>query len=311
MKALLHYRAGQHFRRLLAACADRLQTVIVEPGDNRLLERELADADILLHVLEPVTSRVIDMAPNLKLIQKIGVGTDAIDVGYARSHGVAVCNMPGTNTPAVAEMTLALMFACLRRTAYLSELTKAGKAWHAQNDVVDELAEIGGRTVGLIGYGAVARRLVPVLSALGAFPIAYDQNQTDSGIQCRSLDDLLSRADIVSLHLPATSETAKLMDANRIGLMRPGSVLINTARGTLVDEDALADALFEGRLAAAGLDVFSSEPPPAGHRLFALPNVVAMPHIAWLTQETTRRSIDFVLENSRRLDAGETLLCCV
>src|SRR5690606_32011973 len=120
---------GPALRSLLAASADRLPVAVVEPGDDKALAREMADADILLHVLTPVTAAVIDLAPRLRLIQKIGVGLDTIDLAHARARGIAVANMPGTNTAAVAEMTLALMLACLRRTAALSEATKAGRGW--------------------------------------------------------------------------------------------------------------------------------------------------------------------------------------
>ena len=308
MKAVLHYRAGAQFRALLPAAADGLNVAVVEPADDAALAAELADADTLLHVLAPVTARIMDMGPRLRLVQKIGVGIDAIDRAHAHARGIAVCNMPGTNTAAVAEMTLALIFACLRRIAHLSERTRAGEGWNLPAAALDGLTEIGGRTVGLVGYGAVARRLVPVLRALGATPIAHGRHAGDDGVEFLPLDDLLRRADIVSLHLPASPETHRLLDARRLALIRPGGFLINTARGTLVDGDALADALAGGRLAAAGLDVFASEPPPPGDRLLALSNVVATPHVAWLTQETLARSMDVVRENCRRLAAGEPLL---
>ncbi len=307
MKAVLHYRAGPELRALVAATADRLPVTVVEPGDEAGLAREMADAGILLHVLTPVTAQVMDLAPNLRLVQKIGVGLDTIDLAHARARGIAVANMPGTNTAAVAEMTLALIFACLRRTVTLSEATKAGQGWSLPVEALDGLGEIGGRTVGLVGYGAIPRHLAPILRALGARVIAHTRSGRAEGIETLPLDDLLAASDIVSLHIPSTPETAGILDARRLALIRPGGVLINTARGALLDEPALVAALASGRLAAAGLDVFSVEPALA-NPLFALPNVVATPHVAWLTQQTLTRSMTVILENARRLAAGESLL---
>jgi phosphoglycerate dehydrogenase-like enzyme len=307
VKAVLHYGAGAQFRALLAASADALRTIVVTPGDDAALAREMADAEVLLHVLAPVTAEVMDMAPGLRLIQKIGVGLDAIDLAHAHARGIAVANMPGTNTAAVAEMTLALIFACLRRIAPLSEHTTAGNGWSLPADTLDGLAELGGRTVGLVGYGAVPRRLAPALRALGAAPLAWSRSGRGEGIRLLPLDELLSRSDIVSLHLPAAPDTHAIIDARRLALIRPGGILINTARGSLVDEAALANALASGRLAAAGLDVFATEPARASP-LIALPNVVATPHVAWLTRETLARSMEVVLENVRRLADDEPLL---
>jgi phosphoglycerate dehydrogenase-like enzyme len=308
VKAVLHYRAGPELRALVAATADRLPVTVVEPGDEAGLARAMADAEILLHVLTPVTAPVMDLAPGLRLIQKIGVGLDTIDLRHAHARGIAVANMPGTNTAAVAEMTLALMLACLRRTVVLSEATKAGRGWDLPVETLDGLGEIGGRTVGLIGYGAIPQRLAPVLRALGATPIAWTRSGGRAdGIDALPLDDLLRRSDIVSLHIPSTPETARILDARRLALIRPGGILVNTARGALVDEAALFEALTSGRLAAAGLDVFAAEP-ARENPLFALPNVVAAPHVAWLTQETLARSMAVVLENARRLTTGEPLL---
>lgn len=308
MKAVLHYRAGPNFRAMLDRLHDRLEIAVAEPGDDATLAREMADADVLLHVLAPVKAATMDLAPKLRLVQKIGVGIDAIDVAHAKARGIAVCNMPGTNTAAVAEMTLALMLACLRRIPRLHAGTAAGGIWPQAGEIGDGLGEIGGRTVGLVGYGAVAQRLVPVLRALGAQVVAHSRTSREDGVEFLSLDELLARADIVSLHLPANAETKNLIDARRIERMKPGAILVNTARGSLVDETALAQALASGRLEGAALDVFASEPPAPDNPLLGLPNVVLAPHLAWLTQETLRRSLDVVAENVRRLQAGEPLL---
>lgn len=306
MKAILHHRVGGYFRELIEQASDRLQIVIVDPDDQRHLANELVDADVLLHVLAPVTEQVIRMAPRLRLIQKIGVGVDGIDRVHAKARGIAVCNMIGINTVAVAEMTLALIFSCLRQVTRLSEQAKSGYGdW---NETGDEFSEIGGLTIGLVGYGAVSRQLSPVLRALGAQPIAFDRNPVGDEIEFVSFDELLARSDVVSLHAPASAETHHLMDARRLAQMRAGSILVNTARGSLVDESALAEALSAGHLRAAALDVMATEPPPKNHGLFALPNVVVTPHVAWLTRQSLKRSMASVLENCRRLERNEPLL---
>jgi phosphoglycerate dehydrogenase-like enzyme len=209
----------------------------------------------------------------------------------------------------VAELTLALMLACLRRLVPLDAAVRAGEGWRRPPEEMDRFGEIGGRTVGLVGYGAVPRLLAPVLRALGA-EVVYWTRAPRGGEEAawRPLDRLLAEADIVSLHLPLVPETEWLVDRRALSRLRPGAVLVNTARGGLIDEAALVDALRDGRLGAAGLDVFAQEPLPDGHPLTRLENVVLVPHLAWLTPETLARSLAVAVENVRRLGAGEPLL---
>ena len=308
MKLLLYYAAGPNLRAMLSELPSGITASIVAPGDAEALARALADTDVLLHVLAPVTAAMIDAAPQLKLIQKIGVGVDAIDLRHAGAKGIAVCNMPGTNTAAVAELTLGLMFACLRRLTLLASQATTPAGWRDAGMTGDGLGEIDGRTVGLVGYGAVPQRLVPVLRALGADVVVSNRTERDGDVTFLPLDDLLAASDIVSLHIPANDQTRNLIDARRIAAMKPGAILINTARGSLVDEAALVAALRSGHIASAGLDVFAVEPPAPDNPLLSLPNVVATPHVAWLTRETLRRSLDVALENARRLASGQPLL---
>ena len=307
MKAVLQYRASPGLRRRLAAL--NFPTVVVDEADNDSFGREMRDAEILLHVLEPVTAAVIDAAPRLELIQKIGIGVNTIDLDAARRRGVAVCNMPGSNTQAVAEMTLLLMLGTLRRLAQLDRLTRAGQGWELDPAIPDDLGELSGRTVGLVGFGSVARRLFPILEAVGA-TVLYTSRRpaADLPTRFRPLRELLRIVDILSLHLPLTPETTAIIDAAVIAAMKRGSILINTARGQLVDESALVGALTSGHLRGAGLDAFSREPVRAEDPLLDLSNVVVTPHLAWLTAETIERSLAVIAENCRRLDTGEALL---
>jgi phosphoglycerate dehydrogenase-like enzyme len=310
MKAVLQYRASPGLAaRIKALDGEWLRTAIVDETDQAGFAREIADAEVLLHVLEPVSARAIAAAPRLRLIHKIGVGVNTIDLDAARRRRIAVCNMPGTNTQAVAEMTLLLMLAALRRLAELDDLTRAGLGWNIPLAALDGIGELAGRTVGLVGFGAVAQRLAPMLRAVGAALVYTGRRAAaDAPAAFLTLPELLATADVVSLHLPLTPETTRIIDDSALAAMRPGSVLVNTARGGLVDERALYRALTTGRLRGAGLDVFEAEPVDPQNPLLRLPNVVATPHLAWLTAETLARSVALIAENCRRLRDGEDLL---
>ncbi|MGH8662796.1 MAG: 2-hydroxyacid dehydrogenase [Burkholderiales bacterium] len=310
MKTVLHFPASPAFRQqLLAAAPDWLAVAIVDESDEGALRREVRDAEVLLHVLTPVSAAMIAAAPRLRLIQKIGVGVNTIDLDAARARGIAVANMPGTNSQAVAEMALALMLAALRRIPLLDRATREGRGWALSPESLDPVGEIGGSSVGLVGYGEVPRRLAPVLQSLGAKVLYTARSRKREAIgEFVSLSELLAAADIVSLHVPLSPETERMIDAAALARMKPGAVLVNTARGALVDEPALVQALQSGRLRSAGMDVLAVEPAGAGLALARLDNVVMTPHVAWLTPETLARSLDIAIENCRRLRDGCPLL---
>ena len=313
MKVVFHYDAGP----ALAASLDTLKAQdldvrAVSESDRDGFTAALADCEVLWHVLEPVTAEHIRGAPSLRLIQKIGVGVNTIDLDAARAAGVAVCNMPGTNSQAVAEMTLLLMLAALRRASLFDSKTRRGEGWDWSPEVQDSLGEVNGKVVGLIGYGEVPVRLTPVLKAMGA-RVLYTATapKASADAEWRELDDLLREADIVSVHIPLTEATDRLLDADAFAMMKPGAVFVNTARGGVVDQRALIDALDSRQVRAAGLDVFAQEPVPADEPLLARDDVTLAPHISWLTMETLERSIAVAVENCRRLRDGEDLLHCV
>lgn len=310
MKAVLQYRATPGFRAAIAAVErDWLRIAVVDETDKATFAQEMRDADVLLHVLERVTRSVIDAAPGLKLIQKLGVGVDTIDLEAARARGIAVCNMPGANTRAVAELTLLLMLATLRQLSALDRQTRAGHGWALEPALLDRLGELGGRTVGLVGFGAVGKCLTPMLHGIGATVLYTSRRVTpDTSAQFVPLRDLLTAADVVSLHVPLNAETAGMIDERAIRNMTRGAVLVNTARGGLVDYDALHRALSTGHLRGAGLDVFDAEPAGSAHPLFQLSNVVVTPHVAWFTAEMLQRGLGVFAENCRRLKDGEPLL---
>jgi len=309
MKAIFHYDAGPRLKvRFTSLATEGFDIKACPEEDDSGLAALLPDAEVLLHILKPVTAAIIERAPRLRLIQKIGVGVNTIDLAAARSRGIAVANMPGTNTPAVAEATVLLMLAALRNLAGLDHACRAGQGWAVGGGLQERVGELRGRTIGLVGAGMVPQALVPILRGFGAHLLYWSPREhLELGIRRRELSELLAESDIVSLHLPLVPETERLIDRAALERMKPGAILVNTARGGLVDEAALIEALQSSHLRAAGLDVFAEEPLPADSPLLALDNVVLMPHVAWLTPETLDRSLEVALDNMRRLRDGAEL----
>jgi phosphoglycerate dehydrogenase-like enzyme len=294
LKIVFHFDGSDALRKRVAG----LGVELCPESDAAGFERLLPDVEVLWHVLKPVTAAVIARAPKLKLIQKIGSGVNTIDLEAAKRRGIAVCNLPGSNSRAVAEMALLLMLACLRRLPELNFSVKSNH-WSSARELQDRFGELCGRTVGLVGYGAVAQLLASMLGAMGAKVLYWSRTKKNA-----QLDLLVATSDIVSLHLPLSPQTEGMIDPRR---MKRGAILINTARGGLVKEAFLIEALTSGQLAAAGLDVFSTEPPPSDNPLLSLPNVICAPHLAWLTQETLERSLTAAMDNVHRFLAGAEL----
>ncbi len=247
---------------------------------------------------DPFDAHVLDRARGLRVIARVGVGTDSIDVAAAARRGIAVCTTPGANAASTADHAIALMLAALRRVPEHDRAVRAGD-WPRTGAATPW--ELSGTTVGLVGYGAIGRLVHRRLSGFSARVLVCDPDlqAAPEGAEPVELEVLLRESDVVSLHLPLGPGTRGLLDRERLALLRPGAVLVNTARGGLVDEDALADALERGALRAAALDVFAVEP-PGGSRLLALQNVVVTPHTGGLSErsvhEMTRRATDAVLD---------------
>ncbi len=306
MQVLFHYAAGPDLSARLAAIPGLAITVCPEEDDAQLF-RLLPDTDILWHVLKPCSSAMIAAAPRLRLIQKIGVGVNTIDLDAAKAAGIPVCNLPGTNSRAVAELGIGLMLGVVKRLTRFDAGLRAD-IW-SDPALQDGIGELGGRTIGLIGYGAIPRLLAPILTAFGCRVLYTARREVPDALgPWRPLHALLAESDIVSLHVPLTAETERMIDAAALARMKPGTILINTARGGLVDQTALTTALQSGHLGGAGLDVFATEPASADDPLFRLPNVVVTPHVAWITTGTFDRSFTIAAEKCRRIAGGEDLL---
>ena len=306
MNVLFHYTAGPDLTARLAAVPG-LRITICPEDDEAALARALPESEVLWHVLKRCTEAMIAAAPKLKLIQKIGVGVNTINLDAAIARGIPVCNLPGTNARAVAELTLALMLAVLRRVPRFDAGLRGG-VW-LDPVLQDGIGELGGRDVGLVGYGAD-----PAAAGAGVGRAGMQRDLHRAAPDGRCGGDLAAAGIAAGrgrYRQPACAvdrQTANLIDAAALARMKPGAILMNTARGGLVDQAALAAALRDGRLAAAGLDVFEQEPTDPADPLLRLPNVVLTPHIAWLTTGTFDRSFSLAAENCRRLAAGEALL---
>ena len=232
-----------------------------------------------------VHAPLIDAAKNLKVIVRGGVGLDTIDADYARSKGITVMNTPLASSASVAELTIAYLFALARSLYPVTASMKAGK-WEKKKFEGDEL---GGKTLGVLGLGNIGKEVARRALALDMHVIAYDPYLKEAkDVKLVSLDELLAQADYITLHLPHTSETHNLIGAAQFAKMKAGVRLVNCARGCIVDEDALYDAIVSGKVAGAALDVFAEEP-CLGHKLFTFDQVIGSPHIGAATKEAQGR----------------------
>jgi D-3-phosphoglycerate dehydrogenase len=253
-----------------------------EFGGATGLIRQLDGIDAVLCSVEPYTRDVL-AASKLRVVSRVGVGYDSVDVAAATDHKIAVCITPGTNENSVAEQAFALIFSVFRDIAVRDGEIRAG-GW--RRNTVRRLA---GNTLGLVGLGRIGRAMVPRAHGLGLSVIAYDpfadrDYAAKNNVRLVSFDELLSQADVISLHMPCTAETTNLINRTTLAKMKPDAVLINTSRGGLVDEDALLEALEAKRIFGAGLDVLKVEPPPKDHPFFKLKNVTLAPHLGGIDQ---------------------------
>ncbi|MDI7274876.1 MAG: 2-hydroxyacid dehydrogenase [Anaerolineae bacterium] len=272
--------------------------------------RELVrQADFVLVATRPLPARLIAAARRLRLIQHQGVGYDGTDVAAARAAGVPVALCPEGTTTGVAEHTILLILAVYRQLLRADASVRAGE-W-LQFGLRSGSHELAGKRLGLVGFGRIGRAVARRARAFEALVLYYDPirpspaEEADLEVTYRSFAELLAEVDILSLHLPATPETRHIVDAAALARMRPGSILINTARGSLVDQAALVAALQSGHLAGAGLDVFEEEPPRRTDPLLALPNVVLTPHVAAGTRDGLIAKMDAAFANMMRVARGE------
>lgn len=283
--------------------------VFERTADEQIIAR-LQDAAVALTNKAVLDRAAISALPDLRYIGVTATGYNIVDIAAARERGIVVCNVPEYSTPDVAQAVFALLLELTNRTGHHAETVRAGK-WSRSQDFCYwdyPLVRLSGFTLGIIGFGRIGRAVARIGLAFGMkilaprrSPIATDKND---GVQYVELDTLLGESDVVTLHCPLTPRTMEMVNAQFLAMMKPTAFLINTARGGLVDEAALADALNHKRIAGAGLDVLSIEPPPDNPLLHAK-NCIITPHIAWATKTARIRLLRVTAENIRAWMNGE------
>ncbi len=280
---------------------------------DKLSEEELkikvADADyILASGRLYVNKDVIESAPKLKMVQRTGVGTDTLDIETLKKKGIPVYVNPGINSTSVAEHTILLILAVLRQLTTSNAGVKSGE-W-SKNDVGFECGSLYGKTIGILGIGNIGKKVVKLLQPFNV-KILYNSPtqlplniEKELNIEYCDFNSLITQVDILSLHCPLTSQTKGLINSSVLEAMKPNSIIINTARGPLIDENALVKALKSGKLKGAGLDVFSKEPPDPENPLLKLNNVILTPHTGGLTFESFYKMITNAFENIKLFELG-------
>ncbi len=265
--------------------------------DVATLVERMKDAEIVMISNIPVPAEVLSQCPKLLFLNVAFTGLDHIDLGYCQSHNIEVKNASGYATEAVAELAVGLMIDVLRKITFLDGSIRQGGVRGAFLG-----RELRGKTVGIVGTGAIGIRTAQLLQAFGCKVIAWSRTQKPEvsamGVTYVSLEELMRSSDIVSLHVPLTSETKYLISRELLSMCKPTAVIINTARGNVVDMSALAELLRDGRIAGAGIDVYEKEPPlPHDHPLLNAPNCVLVPHVGYSTREAFDDRIDIILRN--------------
>lgn len=279
-------------------------------GDEEEVIRRIGDAEIVIANKSKVTRRVIDACPNIRFIAVQATGYDPIDYVYAREKGIPVSNVPAYGTDSVAQFAIALLLEICGHAGHHDQAVHQGK-WAACGDWCFwdyPMIELSGKTMGIIGFGRIGQAVGRIASALGMKVLAYNRSRSESGAkiaQYVELDELLERADVISLHCPAFPETVGMINRDTIAKMKDGVILINNSRGALVVEQDLAEALNSGKVAAAALDVVSSEPIREDNPLLRAKNCLITPHISWAPKESRQRIMDCTEENIRCFLAGK------
>ncbi len=281
---------------------------------DKVLER-VAGVQVVLTNKTVLSAEIIAALPDLQYIGVLATGYNVVDAAAARQRGIPVTNVPGYSTASVAQMVFALLLEMTSQVGHHARLVREG-AWSTSPDFAfwdRPLIELDGLTLGIVGYGAIGRRVATLALAFGMtvlvhtrHPEKYQDTRDAEDVEFTDLDTLFGRSDVLSLHCPLTPETEQMVDASRLARMKSGAWLINTGRGPLVDEAALADALNSGKLAGAGLDVLSSEPPSVANPLLQAEGCMITPHIAWATRAARQRLMATAVANVRYFLAGES-----
>lgn len=278
---------------------------------SELLERS-EGAEVLVTNKTLITAKDMAMLPELKYIGVLATGYNVVDIDEAKARGIVVTNIPAYSTASVAQMVFAHILNITQRVGYYADENVRGR-WTNNPDFCywdTNLVELDGKKMGIVGYGNIGKATARIALAFGMEVLAYtskDQKDLPQGVKKVTLDELFVESDVISLHCPLTPDTKELVNANRLKTMKPSAILINTGRGPLINEQDLADALNEGRIAGAGLDVLSVEPSVADNPLLRAKNCFITPHIAWATKEARARLMDIAINNLRSYQEGNII----
>ena len=262
----------------------------------------IADNEIVLVNKAPITAAVLEACPAVRLICVVATGYNIVDCKAARAKGIPICNVPSYGTDAVAQFTIALLLEICHRISYHDALVHEGE-WGKCGSFCfwrTPQMELAGKTLGIIGFGRIGKAVARIARALGMKVLAHSRSENSEGKKLAeyvALENLLSEADIISLHCPLFPETEKMINRDTISRMKDGAILLNTSRGGLLDESAVAEALHSGKIRAAAVDVVSQEPIAESNSLLTAPNCIITPHMAWAPIESRRRLVDCVMEN--------------
>ena len=274
--------------------------------------RRAKEAEVLLTNKTPLTRESLADLPGLRFVGVLATGYNIVDVRAARERGIPVSNVPAYSTDSVAQLVFAHLLNLTHHVDHHARTVREGR-WSSSEDFCywdTPLIELKGLTLGIIGYGRIGAATARIGQAFGMHVLANDRSRTrvqTDGLEWTSLDEVFRRSDVVSLHCPLTAETEGIVSHHRLKMMKPSAFLINTSRGPLVDEVALAEALAEGKLAGAALDVLSVEPPPADHPLLTTPHCTITPHIAWATKAARGRLLAGAAANVRAFLEGNPI----
>ncbi len=276
--------------------------------DEEEIIRRIGDAEIVITNKTPISRHVLDTCPDIRFISVLATGYNIVDTAAAAEKGIPVSNIPAYGTDAVAQFAIGLLLEVCHHIGHHSDTVKQGK-WTQSRDFCYwdyPLIELKGKTMGIIGYGRIGSAVGRIASALGMKVLAVSRHpKEDPAAEFTTPDDLFARSDVISLHCPLTSENKGMINRESIAKMKHGVIIINNSRGPLIDENDLAQALREGKVAAAAVDVVSAEPIRADNPLLTAPNCLITPHISWAPKESRQRIMDGTAQNIRAFLAGQ------
>lgn len=290
----------------IAACGD-LTVYDKTPTDALTIER-LQGADIAISNKTPITAEILDACPTVKLICVLATGYNVIDCDAAAQRNIPVCNVPDYGTSAVAQFTFALLLEICHQIGHHDRVVHQGK-WTACPSFCfwdTPQMELAGKTLGIIGFGRIGQAVAKIAAALGMKVLAYSRTEKP-GFDFVSLEELLQKSDILTIHCPLTPQTQGLINRQTLSVMKDGAILLNTSRGAVLDEAAVAEALASGKLKAAAVDVACVEPIPADSPLLHAPNCIITPHMAWAPAESRRRILDCTVRSIQAFCNGSPI----